>query len=282
MRMIFVAVLGLAFSAPASAQQLTLTFHEGRVTLDAAAVPVRTILSEWGRLGGTKVVGAERIAGAPLTIHLENVTEAQALEVVLRNVAGYMAAPRTAASAVGASGYDRILVMPTSAAAASAAANTARPAGGSNANNLAGTQRGVRGGVPPPQPVEEPVTQEPADAVNEPAFTFPQQNPFQAIGQPGQTGQTGQPGQPGPFGTPIPQGSQAPVVQFGPGTPGQAVTVNPTQEQMPVMAFPAPAPAGNGPSGGFGVVGSPTPGMIVQPAQPAQPGQPGVRPPGGN
>ena len=257
MRMIFVAVLGLAFSAPASAQQLTLTFHEGRVTLDAAAVPVRTILSEWGRLGGTKVVGAERIAGAPLTIHLENVTEAQALEVVLRNVAGYMAAPR-------------------SAAAASAAASTARPgAGGNNANNLAGTQRGVRGGnLPPPQSVEEPVTQDPSDSgVNEPAFTFPQQNPFQAIGQPGQTGQ---PGQPGPFGTPIPPGSQAPVVQFGPGTPGQAVTVNPTQEQMPVMAFPAPAPAGNGPSGGFGVVGSPTPGMIVQPAQP------GVRPPGGN
>ena len=56
------------------------------MSLDAAAVPVRTILSEWGRLGGTKVVGAERIAGAPLTIHLENVTEAQALEVVLRNV----------------------------------------------------------------------------------------------------------------------------------------------------------------------------------------------------
>ena len=112
--------------------------------------------------------------------------------MVLRNVAGYMAAPRSAASAVGASGYDRILVMPTSAAAASAAANTARPAGGNNANNVAGTQRGVRGGVPPPQPVEEPVTQDPSDAgVNEPAFTFPQQNPFQAIGQPGQPGQTG-------------------------------------------------------------------------------------------
>ena len=30
-----------------------------------------TILAEWARLGGTKVVGAERIAGSPLTIHLE-------------------------------------------------------------------------------------------------------------------------------------------------------------------------------------------------------------------
>ncbi len=273
MRMILVAVLGLAFAVPASAQQLTLTFREGRVTLDAAAVPVRTILSEWSRLGGTRVVGAERITGAPLTIHLENVTEAQALEVILRNVAGYMAAPRSAES-LGASAYDRILVMPTSTAAAAAAASTGRPgANGSNAANMAGTQRGVRGGVPPPPPAEDPAMQD-VDvdaAVNEPAFSFPQQNPFQAIGQPGQAGQ------PGPFGTPIPPGSQSPVVQFGPGPGGQTVTVNPTQEpQMPVMQFPGAAPAGNGPTGGFGVVGSPTPGMIVQPAQP------GVRPPGGN
>jgi hypothetical protein len=268
MRMILVAVLGLAFAAPASAQQLTLSFHEGLVSLDAAAVPVKTILSEWGRLGGTTVVGAERITGAPLTIRLENVPEAQALEVVLRNVAGYMAAPRRAES-LGASAYDRILVMPTSATAASA--TTARP--GANGNNLAGTQRGVRQGAAPPPQAEEPVMQDGADSgVNEPAFSFPQQNPnpFQAIGQPGQ---------PGPFGTPIPPGAQSPVVQFGPATGGQAISVNPTQEQqMPVMQFPGAAPPANGPTGGFGVVGSPTPGMIVQPAQPAQPG---VRPPGG-
>lgn len=272
MRMILVAVLGLAFSAPASAQQLTLNFHEGRVTLDAAAVPVRTILSEWGRLGGTQVVGADRITGAPLTIRLENVTEAQALEVVLRNVAGYMAAPRRAES-VGASAYDRILVMPTSTAAA-ATASTARPGANGNNANMAGTQRGVRGGGMPPPQAEEPVPQDPADVgVNEPAFSFPQQNPFQAIGQPGQVGQ------PGPFGTPIPPGSQSPVVQFGPGAGGQAVTVNPTpeQQQMPVMQFPGTAPAGNGTTGGFGVVGSPTPGMILQPGTPTQPG---VRPPG--
>ena len=82
---------------------------------------------------GTKVVGAERIAGSPLTIHLENLPEAQALEIVLRNVAGYMAAPRQAAS-LGASAYDRILVMPTSsapqatAAAGNRGARSARPA----------------------------------------------------------------------------------------------------------------------------------------------------------
>jgi hypothetical protein len=267
MRMILVAVLGLAFSAPAAAQQLTLSFNDGLVSLDAAAVPVKTILSEWGRLGGTTIVGAERMTGAPLTIRLESMPEAQALEVVLRNVAGYMAAPRRAES-VGASAYDRILVMPTSTTVATATAS--RP--GANGNNLAGTQRGVRPGMEPPVPSGEPVVPDAADSdVNEPAFSFPQQspNPFQALGQPGQ---------PGPFGTPIPPGTQSPVVQFGPVTNGQAISVNPTQEQpMPVMQFPGAAPAGNAPTGGFGVVGSPTPGMIIQPATPTQPG---VRPPG--
>ena len=279
MRMIFVAVLGLACADPATAQQLSLTFNEGRVTLDAADVPVRTILTEWARLGGTKVVGADRITGAPLTLRLENVSEAQALEVVLRNVAGYMAAPRSAGF-IGASTYDRILVMPTSASASAASATTAaRP--GANANSASGTQRTVRGGnaqsQPQPPTVDEPQQQDVADAVNEPAFSFPQQNQ-----NPFQPGQPVQPGQPGPFGTPIPPGSQAPVVQFGPAAAGQAISVNPTQDgqqqQMPVMQFPGiPPPTNNGATGGFGVVGSPTPGVVVQP----QPAQPVVRPPGG-
>jgi hypothetical protein len=281
MRMILVAVLGLAFSAPAAAQQLSLTFSEGRVTLDAAAVPVRTILTEWGRLGGTKVVGAERITGAPLTIRLENVPEAQALEVVLRNVAGYMAAPR--ASGIGASAYDRILVMPTSVSASAAASTPARPGG--NANSMSGTQRNVRGGgapsqPEPPEPADEPQMQDTADAVNEPTFQFPSQNQ-----NPFQPGQPMQPGQPGPFGTPLPPGSQAPVVQFGPAQGQGAISVNPSQdnEQMPVMQFPGmPMPTNNGGFGAVapptpGVVGSPTPGMVVQPP----PAQPGVRPPGG-
>ena len=62
---------------------------------------MRTILTEWAKLGGTKVVGAERISGAPLTLKLDDVTEAQALEIILRSVAGYMAAPRRASATPG-------------------------------------------------------------------------------------------------------------------------------------------------------------------------------------
>ena len=104
----------LAVAGSASAQALTLDFHDGLVTLEAAAVPVRTILTEWGKRGGTKIVGADRLAGAPLTVKLTNVSEAKALDIVLRNAAGYMAAPRVAGT--GPSIYDRILVMATTSA----------------------------------------------------------------------------------------------------------------------------------------------------------------------
>jgi hypothetical protein len=276
MRIICVGVVVLALSASASAQQLTLQFQDGRVTVDAAGVPVRTILSEWARLGGTNVVGGDRVTGAPLTIRLENVPEAQALEIILRNVAGYMAAPRRAASS-GASAYDRILVLPTSSApAAATAASNARP-GAANANAMNGTQRGVRSGFNAPQPAEEAqeAAEEPAADVNQPPFSFPPpgQNPFQAAGQPT------------PFGTPVTPGAEPPVVQFGPfgapaGGQGQSVTINPTPQQpTPFLQFPGmPAPGQAPATGGFGIVGAPTPGVVTQPATPGQP----VRPPGGN
>ncbi|MEO8677555.1 MAG: hypothetical protein ABI665_00825, partial [Vicinamibacterales bacterium] len=88
--------LALAVAGSAEAQQLKIAFNEGHVSIDATSVPVRTILSEWSKLGGTKVVGAERVSGAPLTLKLVDVPESQALEIILRNVAGYMAAPRLA------------------------------------------------------------------------------------------------------------------------------------------------------------------------------------------
>ena len=91
-RILLTFALLLVVSLPASAQQLKLSFRDGRVSLDATSVPLKTILNEWARLGGTKVIGSERSAGSPLTLKLENVPEAQALEIVLRSVAGYMAA----------------------------------------------------------------------------------------------------------------------------------------------------------------------------------------------
>ena len=118
-RTLLIFALAILAAAPAGAQSLKLAFKGGRVSVDAAAVPVRTILNEWAKLGGTKIVGAERIAGAPLTLKLDDVPESQALEIILRSVAGYMAAPRGAMP--GASMYDRILVLATSSGPAPAA-----------------------------------------------------------------------------------------------------------------------------------------------------------------
>ena len=147
---LLITALSFLVAAPAGAQQLKVSFDNGLVSVDANAVPVRQILNEWAKQGGTKVVGVERITGAPLTIKLIDVPESRALEVILRSVAGYMAAPR--ASGTGASMYDRILVMATSAAPAATAAATPATRPTAPDQGMAGTQRFV---PPRPQQAED-------------------------------------------------------------------------------------------------------------------------------
>jgi hypothetical protein len=99
--------------APAASADVRLTIHNGQVNLSATDATVRQILAEWARVGQTTIVNADRIVGVPITIELANVPEEQALDVILRSVSGYLAAPRGTTLA-NASRYDRILVMPTS------------------------------------------------------------------------------------------------------------------------------------------------------------------------
>ena len=65
-----VSALALLLALPASAQQLSLEIRDGLVTLQATNVPARQVLAEWAKVGGTKVVGSERLTGAPLTLSL--------------------------------------------------------------------------------------------------------------------------------------------------------------------------------------------------------------------
>jgi len=120
------AVLVLLFlltgSLAAEAGTLRIEFSDGYVTISAADVPLREVLNEWARLGQTRVVNGENIGGALVTLELAHVPEKQALETLLRNVPGYLAAPRPTAIP-GGSQFDRIVVMagtvapPTRAAA---------------------------------------------------------------------------------------------------------------------------------------------------------------------
>ena len=79
-------------------------------------VPVRTILAEWARLGGATVINGDRVAGVACSRSTSKARpEREALDIILRGVSGYMLAAREPGGA-GASMFDRIMILPTSAA----------------------------------------------------------------------------------------------------------------------------------------------------------------------
>jgi hypothetical protein len=112
----------LAIGAPLSAE-VRVSMEAGKVTLKASNATVREILAEWAKVGRARIINAERVTGSPMTLELTNVPEGQALDILLRSVAGYMAAPRAAAEP-NASLYDRIMILPTSTAPRVTAAPT--------------------------------------------------------------------------------------------------------------------------------------------------------------
>src|SRR5438876_1149523 len=121
LRTVAVAVSAWLALAPAARAEVQLSIRNGRVTIIAKDATVRQILAEWARVGKTKVVNGERIPGGPLTLELKDVPEAEALDVLLRALSGYLAAPRMSLTSADVSAYDSIIVMPTIAAASSRA-----------------------------------------------------------------------------------------------------------------------------------------------------------------
>ena len=225
--------------------EVQLSLQDGRVTLIAKDATVRQILTEWARVGQTNVVNLDRIPGGPLTLELTDVPEQQALDVLLRALSGYMAAPRPVVAA-NLSRFDRIVVMPTSAPPRAPVSAAAPPP------TLAQPQpQFVQPQFqPPPQPADD-------DDDERPAPNVPGQNPR------------------GPVFNTFPAQPQVVAPQPGaaPGT-----NYNPQQPQAPVQQQPGGAPTA--PFGGVAV-----PGMVVQPPpqQPGQqpaPGQPPRRPGG--
>lgn len=105
----------VCWAVPSSAQSISVQFNDGLVTVTAQNAPVGQILAEWARLGGTTFVNGDRVPGGPVTLQLQNVSEREALDVLLRSASGYMVAAREEAG-VGASTFDRILILPTSSA----------------------------------------------------------------------------------------------------------------------------------------------------------------------
>ena len=249
LRTILIALFSVALTASIASADVKVTIQNGRVSIVAKDATVRQILTEWARVGQVKIVNVERIPGGPQTIELTNVPEAEALDVLLRSISGFIAAPRTTPVAVNTSQFDRLVVMPTAAAP--------RPAVSAAASAVPSPTFMPQQLPPPPDDDvdderPQPAVVLPAGAARGPIFNqFP---PPQVV---------------------TPQGVPPVVIppQFNPAQP----QFNPAQPQLPAQQ---PSAVPTAPFGGVAV-----PGMIApapqQPGQPNQPGQP-VRRPEGN
>lgn len=192
-------LVGVLAFAPAASAQVRLTMTDGQVSISAKNATVAQILAEWARVGQTRIVNADRVPGAPLTLELADVSEAQALDILLRSAGGYLLAPRTTASATG-SKFDRILIV-----AASTAPRAATP-----------------------QPLPPPTTPT-FQAPRVPPRGAPDDDPIPPGGRPSFVGNP--PGDtsvaaPAPVATPI---SRVPTAPFGVARPGMMVPAPPTQ-----------------------------------------------------
>jgi len=104
-----------------------VSIQDGRVSIVATDATVAEILTEWARIGQTRIVNADRTSPERVTIELNDVSEQQALDVLLRGTSGYLAAARLVA-VPSASLFDRIVVMPPSIAPTSQPAKRAAEA----------------------------------------------------------------------------------------------------------------------------------------------------------
>lgn len=171
MRKLLLGIVVLAYSAsPCRAAGLQLSIENGRVSIDAQDVTIRQILNEWARVGKTRIVNAERLTGAPITLKFEGLPEKQALDIILRAVPGYIAAPR-AAFVANTSVYDTILLMPTTTAVAalrSPAPAPGRPQG--PAGNITQLRQAPPYSPGAPAGFPDPAADQPADPMDDPAI----------------------------------------------------------------------------------------------------------------
>jgi hypothetical protein len=241
MKTTFIGIAACLFAASTASAEVRLTMENGRVSLVAKDATVRQILAEWARVGQTKIVNMERVPGGPITLELTNEPEAHALEVLLRAISGYITAPRPV-EAANLSRFDRIILMPTLAAARPPTSPSQPPV----------FQQGSQF-TPPPAAADDQDDDRPAPNLQVPGGQRPPV--FNTFPQPQVVN---------PQGQPLPQpgvGAQPQIPNAAPGTP----TASPT----PVAPY-----------GGVSVPGMVAPPPPAPPGQPQAPVAP-IRRPGG-
>ena len=241
---ILASAVVLSAAASTASADVNVTIANGRVSVVATNATLQQILAEWARVGQTNIVNLERIPGGPVTLELRNVPEEQALDILLRPVTGFIAAPRPADAAT-LSRFDRIVVMPTMA-----------------------TPRAPVGASAAPMPM--PTTFTPAT----PPFPGPEQETEERTAQPAQ----------GPVFNTFPQpqvtypGNPAQGAYPGPGAaPQYGPNGQPIYVQQP-GATPTASPFGGVAVPGMIVAPPQQPGAVGQPPVPGQVLQPGQTP----
>ena len=241
-------LLVVAFSAsPCWAAGLQLSIHDGTVSIDAQDVTIRQILTEWARIGKTRIVNVERLSGGPITIKFDAVPEKQALDIILRAVPGYIAAPRETLVA-DASVYETILIMATTTAVAAlrppnpgyAGLQSGFPGGGPNMTALRPAQPLLPGQMPDlPDPADDQQT-DPAVAAAAAAGLMPvpappvgpYSGPIPAMMMPGAISNPASPATPTPTNPwNAPAGTAQPSLAPPPAPP----------QQNPMIRTPVPA-----------------------------------------
>jgi len=217
-------VASFAVAAPASAD-VQITMHDGRVSIVAKDATLRQILAEWAKVGQTKILNGDRVPSGPLTLQLNNVPEAQALDTLLRTVSGYLASPR-AEFVSNLSTFDRIAIVPTPAPPMLMPSATA---------------------APPPMFQQPPVFQRPVMDDQEGAPSQPVFNQF----PPPQVANPAQQQSPQPFGVApapgplvLPPANAAPPAGAYPG--GATTPVGSSVPGMIVAPPPQKKPGGGG------------------------------------
>lgn len=251
MRLPLLAVAFCALAVPASAQQVALSIKDGLVTLEASNASVRQILAEWARVGRVTIVNGEKVAGTPVTLQLAGVSERQALDTLLRGVAGYMVSARPGTPDAAQTLFDKVVILPTSAAPV----NPPPP-------SMANARQPV---LPPAPQVPDPddnFDEEPDDLRGQPGFPQPAgSGGAQPVGISPQAGQMPNPGV--RFQVPVsgyPQGmvppAGTPVRVLPPGSTGSTGS-----SARPVG--PPGRPGGPPQANPFGGMGSGTPGSVT-------------------
>lgn len=235
MKTALIAVAVCIAAASTASAEVRLTMQNGRVSLVAKDATVRQILTEWARVGQTKIVNVERVPGGPVTLELADMPEAQALEILLRSLSGYITAPRPV-DVANLSHFDRIIIMPTLAAARPATPASPPPPTFQPAPQFQPPQPAddVDDDRPSPNaPVPGPPQRGPVfNTFPQPQVVNPQQQPMPQPGVPVQ--QQGQPGQP--------TASPTPVAPYG----GVAVPGMVAPPPAPVPGQPVRRPGGPG------------------------------------